>query len=207
MAYTTTTGTKYAATKDLDIAAIAVLVRAEIKAAVASGKLPAGKYSAKISRYSMGRSLTVTYDLSGHPGGGFQLHNPVRLAWQMANPHASFGQAPAAAMMRLSPGALAVEATLQGMLDAYNHEVSEPESDYRNTKFFAHVSAESAWSSRRWTIESERIAEAAQDAARLEALAARGHAVAVELFGLEAVNDAAAAPSAQVEWLAAMGAE
>ena len=58
-----TTGSKY--TAGLDIAQIARLVRIDIKAAIADGALPVGKYSVRVSRYSIGQSLNLTATVPG----------------------------------------------------------------------------------------------------------------------------------------------
>ncbi len=54
------TGSKYEQTKDLDIVAIAKLLRQDIKASVKEGRLPAVKYGVRIERYSMGQSIHIS---------------------------------------------------------------------------------------------------------------------------------------------------
>jgi hypothetical protein len=55
-----TVGTKYEATKDLDIAEVAKLVRKDLKEAY-----PRYKFSVRIDRFSMGQSLDVVVSNSG----------------------------------------------------------------------------------------------------------------------------------------------
>jgi len=58
-----TTGSKYEATKDLDITEIAKLVRKDIKNLFSN--FPSVKISVRVERYSMGQSLHVKADNTG----------------------------------------------------------------------------------------------------------------------------------------------
>jgi hypothetical protein len=119
-----TTGTKYEATKELDIKEIAKLIRADIKAMIKTGELPAGKYAVTISRYSMGQSLTIRVT---------DLPFPVRVEGYTINtPHTR-------AKPWFTPEAVCLEEDLDAILQAYNQKETDWQSDYCNTHFFGHV--------------------------------------------------------------------
>ena len=137
MAYHTT-GTKFEATRDLDIAAIAKLVRADIKAAVKSGELPAGLVaSVRISRYSMGQSLGVSF---GAPGV-----NPVNPDWAAASEAARFGWDGGPGFSRLTGEGMRIEAVVAGIVGAYNFNNSDSMSDYYHTRFSASANWDSSF--------------------------------------------------------------
>ena len=125
-------GSKCEATQDLDIADIAKLVRKEIKAGVKSGSLPAAlRTSVRISRYSMGQSLSVTITELGTLGA-----NPARVKWDMDNPHAYPGEAP----HRYTAVAVETIEALEAMVKAYNYDDSDSQTDYYNVRFSGSVS-------------------------------------------------------------------
>ena len=118
-------GAKYEETQDLDIAGVAKLVRADIKAAKKDGNLPAAmKVSVKISRYSMGQSLTV--EVVEAP---FQVLNPARIVWAAVYPYGP----PPVGCYRLTAEATRVLATLDDIVAAYNRRISD------HWKFYGHV--------------------------------------------------------------------
>lgn len=124
-AFTTTVGSKYQATKDMDIAEVAKLVRADIKAAIKAGQLAAGKYGVTIERFSMGQALNVKVAIPG-----LVDRCPERMA----------------ALDRGEPvrttrtdAAEAVIAMIEGILGAYNRAEDHGQSDYHHTRFYAHV--------------------------------------------------------------------
>ncbi|TET51335.1 MAG: hypothetical protein E3J64_07045 [Anaerolineales bacterium] len=120
-------GSKYAETKDLDLAEIAKLVRADIKAAVKAGDLPKGtKTSVRISRYSMGQSLTAT--ITECPG--LIVANPDRVRFDLDDPHGH------TTLPLLSPDATRVVGVVQDITDSYNYDSSDPASDYYNVRFY-----------------------------------------------------------------------
>lgn len=123
---TTTYGSKYS--KDLDIKAIASLVRADIKAAIKGGSLPAAKYSVRLERFSGGRSLTVT--ASSMP---FELLNEERALADHDEPHA-YHRTPCH-----SASACELEKQLESIMGAYNYDGSDIQSDYFNVNFYQHV--------------------------------------------------------------------
>lgn len=127
--YETIYGSKYS--KDLDIKAIAKLVRADIKASVKDGALPAANYSVRLERFSGGRSLTVT--VSGLP---FELLNEERVLADHDEPRAfHHGN-------RRSIGAISVDRQLERIMGAYNFDGSDIQSDYFNVNFYTHIRLE-----------------------------------------------------------------
>lgn len=108
-------GSKYEETKDLDIKDIAKLVRGDIKAAVKTGALSdLLRYGVRIERFSGGQSIDV------------------RIAWK---------QPPEDAERRLHEHARAncwLE-TLKGIVDAYNFDGSDMQSDYFRVRFYSHI--------------------------------------------------------------------
>ncbi len=123
-------GSKYAETRDLDLAEIAKLVRVDIKAAVKAGDLPKGiKTSVRISRYSMGQSLNVT--IKECPG--LMVANPDRVRFDSDDPHGH------TMLLLLSPDALEVLGVVQDIMDTYNYDSSDPASDYYNVRFYGHA--------------------------------------------------------------------
>lgn len=138
-------GTKYEETKDLDLAAIAKLVRADIKAQqaeLAPGGLPRDlKVSVRISRYSMGQSLTV--EVSKLPEGMPAL-NAERLRAEIADPH---GYIPARQFPRSSSEVEQILRQLKAIVDSYNFDESDIQSDYSSVRFYDHVQVD-------WRIET-----------------------------------------------------
>lgn len=117
------TGTKYEATRDFDIAQIAELVRADIKAATKAGELPAGlKLSVRISRYSMGQSLRV--EITAAP---FE----VRVSREQEDDNRAEGFK----FPWLTREAAAVLDTLNAIRSAYNFDNSDPMTDYYHVRF------------------------------------------------------------------------
>ncbi len=161
-------GSKYDA--NLDTAEIAKLVRADIKAAVKSGTLPAGKYSVRIERYSMGSSISVRIgDLDGvlfEPeylvrGEEFLRGGPVLMADdRIAYPS------------RYLPWVNETVSMVEEMLNAYNHDRSDSMSDYYDVKFHARVTLDSDWE--RFRRELEKRPAAPVDSAQVEFLRAMG---------------------------------
>jgi hypothetical protein len=130
-------GDKYE--RDLDVDVIAKRVRADIKAAVAAGELPAAKYSVRISRYSMGRSLTVTVDELP-----FAVCNPERVRRDVLEPHDR------STLLLRTEEAQAAMAKVEAIVDAYNFDGSRPQEDYSHVNFYGHVSFGGQYD-REWT--------------------------------------------------------
>lgn len=108
--------------RSLDITTIAKLVRADIAAAVKSGKLPAFKCSVKTKRYSGGQSLTV--EVTAVPSG-YEIANGEHVLSRKGR--------------RYTEKALADLCTLQAITDAYNWDDSDMMSDHVDVNFFTHI--------------------------------------------------------------------
>ena len=186
--YETTYGTKYEATKGLSRVEIAKLIRADIKAAVKAGTLPAAKYSVTCQSYAGGGSINIK--VADVTKEGFVLHNEARLRWDLENPHAGLYNCPANVRDLYSPEAVELKKTLEGIMAAYNYDGSDIQSDYFNVRFYG--GAEFDW---RW-------ADAQKE---LQLLRIKGEQVAADL-GLEAAPAANDGESSQAEWLGALGA-
>jgi D-alanyl-D-alanine dipeptidase len=115
-----------------DVKEIAKCVRADLKAAVACGALSALTFGVKISRYSMGQSLTVT--VTSVPVG-YVILNAKREAWTTANPHKGFHEAPLDCMPRHSEGASLDLKIIERIVGAYNWDRSDHMSDYYSVNF------------------------------------------------------------------------
>jgi hypothetical protein len=114
-------GSKYLASRDLDIKAIAKLVRADIKAL----KLPGVECSVSIERYSGGQSINVRVKAA-----------PVQIwtdEYIAANPHDYFEGD------RRTEEAQALLAALESTLQAYNMDRSDTQSDYFHVRFYGHA--------------------------------------------------------------------
>lgn len=124
------TGSNYQATRHLDLAQVAKLIRADIKEARAdpgSPVPPDAKIRVRIERYSMGQSIDVTLDAMPDtwtyvaPGTGPDYGNvyPTNGGYS--------GQCQAA-----------IDA-VRGIVESYNRDNSEPMTDYSDVKFFGWV--------------------------------------------------------------------
>lgn len=119
-----TVGSKYEEVKDESRVQIAARIRADIKAAVVSGTLPAGTYSVRTRSYSGGGSIDIAVVAVTKPG--FVVTNP--------NPEE-----------RYSEELKAVVETLNGFHDAYNYNNSDSQSDYFDVNYYGHVQVHSTW--------------------------------------------------------------
>lgn len=125
-------GNKY--DKDLDIAEIAKLVRADLKAAMAKGgSIPAGsKFKVRIQRYSGGQSLSVTIMSIT----GVKFVNAARARFEIENPHTYYNNHD----LRVHTNeAEAVSATVAAIVSAYNHDGSDTMTDHFDVNFYAHI--------------------------------------------------------------------
>jgi hypothetical protein len=140
-------GYKYAEGGRLDTAAIAKLIRADIKAAVREGLLPSRwKYSVRIDRFSGGSSIDVRVkgcaDAWTSCPGYQQLSGDVRAGcrdpWckaggiHMDSPHAQYHDV-------LTDDAQAAKMTLERIHNAYNHDGSETMVDYFDVNYYGTV--------------------------------------------------------------------
>jgi len=113
-------GAKYQ--RDLDIVEIAKRMRADIRAAVASGDLPKAKYSVTCERYSMGRSIDI--NATALP---FEVYAREYIQHRIGRAeHPGFF---------LSEQARIVTAKLKAIHDAYNFDGNDLQTDYHNMNF------------------------------------------------------------------------
>jgi len=124
------TGAKYDASRD--VKEIAADIRKDIKAAVKAEFLPKAKYSVRISRYSMGRSVSITVSEYDYP-----TFNAKRVAWDKLN--LSHAVMPDDVLPWRSEHATTVEAELTQMANAYNYDRSDPMTDCYNSGFHLDV--------------------------------------------------------------------
>ena len=149
-------GAKYEATKNLDIAEIAKLVRKDIKAAVKSGDLPKAKYSVKISRYSMGRSITVAVT-----GLEMETANMERHLAEARDRSLRHRGVPVGKLM--TEEAYELEAKVEALVNAYNFDRSNPMEDYYNSAFAGFVNLECNHEAARKRAEDLVAAEVNED--------------------------------------------
>jgi hypothetical protein len=128
---------------NLDTAQIAKRVRADLKAAIASGELPAMKASVRISRYSMGSSITVSLsDIAG-----LTLFNAERLRADCDQPHGHI------TLPIYTDEARAILDAVEAILAAYNYDASDSQTDYYESAFHANVDFDNRWESARREVE------------------------------------------------------
>lgn len=147
---TKTCGAKYESTKALTTVQVAALVRKDIKAAVASGELPAGTYSVRTQTYSLGSSIDIRWIVPT-----IRVFNAAHLRWEVANPFASFSTAPQEAKQIASAEAASVEAKLEAILATYNRVEVDFASDYHNVRFHWSVDPNQDWEIARREMELE----------------------------------------------------
>lgn len=131
------TGSKY--DSSMDIAQVAKLVRAELKAETKAGRLPKGvKYSVRTSRYSMGCSLTV--EVKAVPQG-FGVVNPHRAWLDHDDPHFAYHTLAVndPRYPRLTAEAAELVASLERLVNQYNRKDIDSMTDYYNVSFSEHV--------------------------------------------------------------------
>jgi hypothetical protein len=126
--YAISYGSRYE--RGLDVAEIAKRVRADIKAAVKSGELPAAKYSVRIARFSGGRSLDVTIDQVPFP-----IVNEERIKQDVLEPHAYHDRT----LGLFSDDAQKLLKRVEAIVAAYNFDGSDIQSDYFHVNFYGHV--------------------------------------------------------------------
>ena len=114
---------------NLDIKDIAKKIRADIKAEIASGGLPKGKYSVTIKRYSGGQSMSITMsDLAN----GSELLNAKFFDNSIPGGYNHDES-------RYTEVGEALLKKVKRMVGAYNYDGSEPMVDYFNVNFYSHV--------------------------------------------------------------------
>lgn len=118
-------GSKY--DEKLSTVEICAKVRAEIKAEMAAGTFPKCKVSVRKTHH---RSIHVTIS-----GLGFLALNP---RYAHNDVHHVHGER----VNRLTPRAKALHEKVEAMLAAYNHDGSEPMTDYFDVNFYTYVRIE-----------------------------------------------------------------
>lgn len=121
-------GSRYEATRNLDIAEVAKLVRVDLRDLGKRGF----KCAVRISRYSGGQSLKV--EVKTVPDG-FSILNQARVAWEQENPNQCCTH-----LGWLSDEATKVRDEIEAILAAYNQDKSDPMTDYFNVRFYSSVS-------------------------------------------------------------------
>ncbi len=165
-------GAKY--DKNLGTKEIAAAFRQDVKTAKAKGELPKDlKLSVTMDRFAGGSSIHV--DIKG--GLGCPLFNPEWLEavaaagndWNRPNSE------------RYNPEAAAIEKKLEGMLQAYNHDGSDSQSDYFDVKLYGHVRFH-------WEFEKECRETEEADLKETDAAMARKAQKAGEAEGRDAMD-------------------
>jgi len=185
-------GYKYETGGKLDTAAIAKLIRADVKTAVSEGLLPARwSYSVKIDRFAGGSSIDVSVkncadawvECPGYKLGSQQeLPSGGWTATACGNPWCKAGgihkDKPGAELHNvLSEEARAAKMTLERIHGAYNHDGSDLMTDYWDVNYYGHVHFQDA-SSAKWEAENK-----AKKAARKAALEAATETFGVKVYG------------------------
>lgn len=123
-------GSKYDGT--LNVRVIAKMVRADIKTATGTipHLLPKGlKAAVKIRRYSMGQSIDVTIKVAP----GVTVLNPTRLAEEIAAPHVC------SRLPIHTDEARAILDAVKVIVEAYNFDGSDIQTDYFHVNFYSDV--------------------------------------------------------------------
>lgn len=124
-------GSKYKS--GADVADVAKFVRKDIKAARKAGELPDGKYSVRISRYSMGCSLTVNVS-----GLGFETANMDCFRAEALSPDLRhYG---VVVLPIYSEKANDLRDKLKAIVNAYNYNKSDSMTDYFDYAFSETIS-------------------------------------------------------------------
>ena len=130
-------GSKYDATRDLDIKEIAKLVRADIKQAIKVGRLPKGtKTSVKIDRFSMGQALDIT--IKAIP---CTIYNPnyVKATANFTDYHCDEASEIRQNEGQFSRDLQSAMKALESIGHAYNRSNNDSMSDYSDNRFYLHV--------------------------------------------------------------------
>ena len=156
-------GAKYE--ESVDLAEVAKRIRKDIAARVKDGTLPAAKYGVRISRYSQGQSLDVR--ISGLP---FDIVNPARVRQDVFEPNAW------PTLVRHTNLANCVLEDVRAIVDAYNFDGSDPQTDYYHTNFYGTVDFGGPQEDREWAIlRSKYEAEKALELAPVRAANLAAH--------------------------------
>lgn len=116
---------------------IAARFRADVKAAMARGELPRVTLHVRTKYFSGGSSIDV--DVVAVPAG-FPVLNAARTRWEAAHPHDFLGNHPDPELRwRHAERTRTLLEQLGAMLNAYNYDGSDIQSDYFNVRFYGHV--------------------------------------------------------------------
>lgn len=129
MTTTARTGNRYDETRTLDVADVARLIRADIKAAVKAGRIPKGpRYSVRTSRFSGGCSIDV--NVSNWDGDCRVLGSDAR----SCSDHPDFADS-----YVYTAEADAAVKVLRSITGNYNRDNSDSQTDYYDVRFYSHV--------------------------------------------------------------------
>lgn len=192
-------GNKYEATKGMNRAQLAKLIREDIKAAVKAGALPKAKYSVRKRDFSGGGSIDINVSHVEEPG--FVLFNPERVRFDIEHDSREFTRLPL-----YSERMASVLKACEDIMRAYNYDGSDISSDYFHVRFYGHATVGWEWERDVRAVEFERMKDtlATEAAARL---AKRESALDVATPAPAIVaNDTKPTPvAAQVDFLASLG--
>jgi hypothetical protein len=124
------TGSKF--DKNLDVAEIAKRVRKDIAEAVKAGKMPKGlKCSTRINRFSGGSSIDISIEALPV---SFKVWDRAFVRFDVANKGMVYYEG-----ARLTKEARTLLDTLEALLNAYNRQDIDTQTDYFNVRFYGHV--------------------------------------------------------------------
>lgn len=127
-------GSLYEETRKMDLRDIAKLIRKDLKAAIKDGTIPKVKTSVRMSRYSGGQSLAV--EIRTVPEG-FVILSRERLEDDRKNPHGFPSRT-----LKTDEAAKLLEA-VEGLVNRYNFDKSDSQTDYFCNRFYQHVGFDS----------------------------------------------------------------
>ena len=131
-------GSKYV--RGMNVTEIAKRIRADIKAAVASGALPKAKYSVRIERYSMGQSVTVKVSDVVIPNATcLRIYTEEFLRASVETPHTFFPHD------RMTTSACSFLRAVKAIVNEYNEGESDSHTDYYRSNFHSSVSFDWRW--------------------------------------------------------------
>ncbi len=145
--YEITYGSKHS--KEMGTKECAAAIRAEIKAEIAAGNLPAGSYSVRMKRFAGGSSIDVS--IADLP---IIVLNRHRIAADLAGINTHRTNLPV-----YTEAGKAIHDRVEAIIQSYNYDGSEIQSDYFNVKFYGHASFGWEWeAAQRKAIEAQERA-------------------------------------------------
>lgn len=135
--------------KDMTTKDCASAIRADIKAEITAGNLPAGTYSVRMKRFAGGSSIDV--HIADIP---FIVLNRLRVAADLAgiNTHRT-------GMAVYTDAGKTIRDKVEAIIQSYNYDGSEIQTDYFNVKFYGHASFAWEWeANQRKAIEAQERA-------------------------------------------------